>query len=52
MTFDNFELSIILDEIEKEKENKEIVEVDHFWLMFFTIIIFLLSVLIGFKKII
>ena len=52
MTFDNFELSIILDEIEKEKKDKEVYEVDHYWLMIYTIIIFLLSILIGFKKII
>lgn len=49
MTFDNLDLSIILDEIEQEKKNGVNYEINTFWLMFFTLVILFITILIGYK---
>jgi hypothetical protein len=47
MTFDNLDLSIILDEIEQEKKNGVVYEINTFLLMFFTLLLLFITILIG-----
>ena len=49
MIFDNIDLTIILDEIEQEKKNGVVYEINTFWLMTFTLLLLFFTILIGYK---